>query len=56
MYQITIEKIKGNLNKSGEDLYFKINLGPTMFKTQVVKSSKKDFLMELKQSFYSDKK
>lgn len=33
MYHIIIEKIKGNLNKSDEDLYFKINLGSTMSKT-----------------------
>lgn len=37
-------------------MYFKINLGPTMFKTGVEKNSKKDFAMELKQSFYSDRK
>lgn len=30
---INIEKIKGKLTDSGEDIYFKINLGPNMFKT-----------------------
>ena len=56
MYHIVIEKIKGNLNKSDEDIYFKINTGPSMIKTAVHKSAKKDFLMELNQSLYSDKK
>ncbi len=45
MYHITIEKIKGNLNKSDQDIYFKINTGPTMIKTPVHKNAKKDFVM-----------
>ena len=56
MYEITLEKIKGNLNKSDQDLYFKINLGPSMFRTPTEKNSKKDFVMELKKVLYSDRK
>lgn len=44
MFSITIQKIKGNLSKAGKDLYFKINVGPTLFKSTVVKSAKKDFV------------
>ena len=30
---VKIQKIKGKLTSSGEDIYFKINAGPNMFKT-----------------------
>lgn len=44
MFSITITKMRGNLSKSGKDLYFKINTGPTMFKTNIIKNAKKDFV------------
>lgn len=56
MFSITIQKIKGNLVKAGKDLYFKINVGPTMFKSGVVKNAKKDFIQEIQHPFYCDKK
>lgn len=56
MYSITIEKIKGNLSKAGKDIFFKINVGPTIFKSNVIKNAKKDFVEEMKQPFYCDKK
>ena len=53
MTLINIEKIKGKLTDSGEDIYFKINLGPNMFKTKFIEDAKKDFVMELNQEFYA---
>ena len=56
MMLINIEKIKGKLTDSGEDIYFKINLGPNMFKTKFIENAKKDFVMELNQGFYAEYK
>ena len=39
---------------SGEDIYFKINLGSNMFKTEYIENAKKDFKMELNQAFYAE--
>lgn len=36
MNLITISKIKGKLNEEGEDVYFKINLGPNMIRTEYI--------------------
>ena len=33
---ITIDKINGKMTDSGEDIYFKINLGPNMVKTKYI--------------------
>ena len=44
------------MNDSGEDIYFKINLGPNMVKTKFIENAKKDFVLDLKQSFYAEPK
>jgi hypothetical protein len=53
---ITIEKITGKLNRAGEDLYFKINLGPNMVKTTPIENAKQDFVLSLNKSFYAESK
>ncbi len=39
---------------SGEDIYFKINLGSNMFKTKYIENAKKDFVIDLNQPFYAE--
>lgn len=56
MNSIQIIKIKGNLNEDGNDVYFKILLGPNLTKTSAVKSAKRDFVFQEKLSFYAEAK
>ena len=51
---VKIQKIKGKLTSSGEDIYFKINAGPNMFKTLFIEDAKKDFILTLNQDFYTE--
>lgn len=54
MQILNIQKIKGRLKEGGEDIYFKISVGPHLFKSKYIENAKKDFDMVLKETFYCD--
>ena len=43
MQAITLEKIKGRMKQSGEDIYFNISIDAHTIQTQEIENAKKDF-------------
>lgn len=54
MHKITVDKIKGDLEKDGIDVYICMLVGAKYEKTSVINSAKKDFVQEVKLPFIAE--